>query len=177
MLVQESLDDFEIRQFATDAGNQLSEAIKEDHKEELNEAVAMLALSTVLAAPAFVKILGTMIKKGAKLFNWKGGENGGKKLEEFAHKAEKWLQRPIKWTLEKLGVDKEKSEKWTKGIFALVIILLGIYSGVAAVQAYKAANVATATAEGMLTGLKASETGETLLSAINAAGSAAKGAV
>jgi len=173
-IVNESLHDFEIQQFAEESGQMISEGIKEIHNENINEAVAMLAISTILAAPAFVKILASIIKKGAKFINWKGGEEGAEKLTKFAHKAEKWFMKPIAWTLKKIGVkDEEKRKKWTKGIFALIIVLLGVYSGVQAVSAYKAANLGTSSAETLLTALKATETGESLLAGVEAAGSAA----
>lgn len=173
-LVSKSLDEsmslHRIDAFATEAGNSIAEAIKTDNEKNINEGAALLAISTVLAAPAFVKILGTLIKKGAKLFKWKGGENAGEALEKFAHKVEHKMQQPIEWILKKLGADEDKAKKWTKGIFALVIILLGVYSGVELAQAIKSANIGKSTAEGLLTGLKASETGENLMNAVRAAG-------
>lgn len=175
-LVSESIEDFQFDLLVEESGQQLADAIEEGirEKKELKEGAAALTLGALLALPAFVKVLGIVIKKIGKLFRGKlgdetKGEKAGKALEKFAHKMEHKIQQPLTWIITKLGVKKDKAAKWSKAIHALVVILLGMYSGIETVHAIKAANVSKATAEGFLTALKAGETGETLLNAIKGA--------
>ena len=121
--------------------------------------------------------MGTIVKKISKKFKWKKGEDAGKWLDGVAHKTEEMFLKPIKFILKKIGVAKEKRDKWSKMIFAAIIILFGVSAGLNAVSAYKAANVSHATAEGILAGLKAGETGDNLLKAVKSAGASAAAAI
>ena len=170
MYVSESLHEFQmsaIERFGAETGEQIAEAIRVEHERRINEGVAALTLGTVLAMPAIIKIIATAIKTGAKLFKWKGGEQGAEKLSKFADKFHHKLIQPITWVLKKIpGMDEAKAEKWAKGIHTLIVALLGVYSGLETVEALKAANVGKSTFEGMLTAIKGTETGQALLKTV-----------
>jgi len=176
-LVSESIDDYSLNQFLFESIEELTNSIeKESSKinENLNESIT---IGAILASPYVIKSIGVLVKKLSKKFKWKKGEDAGEWLEGVAHKTENMFLSPIKFILKKVGVAKEKRDKWSKLIFASIIILFGVSAGINAVSAYKAAHVSHATAEGILAGLKAGETGDNLIKAVKSAGASAAAAI
>lgn len=172
LIVSESLIEwYQIKEMEL-VGHQLAKAIEKDKK--LNEAIALLTLGAILAAPTFLKILGMLIKKGSKLFKYKGGEKTGEKLKQFAQKTENKFLKPIIFVLKRFGVKEDKAKKWAIAIHALIVILLGVASGLETVHAFKAAHISKSSFEGMLTALKGTETGENIIKYVQTAAKAAK---
>ena len=139
-------------------GDELADEIKntlEDKKDELKEVVDPITiLSTVLASTTLVNILAKFVGKIFKKYNFGKGEEAAKKIYNFTHKLEEDFKGPIKRIVKLFTKDEKTIRLVTDGLYALVILSLGVKAGSGAFQNLAKGNIATGTVNGLKAALK-----------------------
>lgn len=147
-----------------------SQDLENIKKEEdlKNEAGVILTTSIVLAAPAIIKFLSKLGKKGAEIINKKlekesgivkGTEEWFKELSEVAEKLHNLYLKPIEYTIKNVFKikDEQKVKKISNFLFHVIIAVLLYFSGVGAIKAFEAKNVNLGFLESILTAIKSNE--------------------
>ena len=139
-------------------GDALADEIKdtlEDKKDKLKEIVDPITiLSTVLASTTLINIIAKFSGKIFKKYNFGKGEEAAKKIEKFTHKLEQDFKGPIKRVVSLFTKDPKTLKLVTDGLYALLILSLGIKAGSGAVQSLSKGNIASGTISGLKAALK-----------------------
>jgi hypothetical protein len=124
-----------------------------NNEEVLNESVGvLLIISTLLAAPKIIELLGRGISKVVKLFrkifkkNSTDGVDTAKRIIEFSHKWHNVYIKLFEVILSKSGIlkkagitDKNDVRKAAEVVYYTVVAGLAVASGVGSISAFKAA--------------------------------------
>ena len=139
-------------------GDALADEIKdtlEDKKDELKEIVDPITiLSTVLASTTLINIIAKFSGKIFKKYNFGKGEEAAKKIYNFTHKLEQDFKGPIKRVVLLFTKDPKTIKLVTDGLYALLILSLGVKAGSGAVQSLSKGNIASGTISGLKAALK-----------------------
>ena len=139
-------------------GDELADAIEdtlEDKKEELNEVIDPISiLSYVLAGTTLINILAKYVGKLFKKYNFGKGEAAAKKIYDFTHKLEGDFKKPIERVVGLFTKDEKAKKLITDGLFALLILALGVKAGGDAVNVLAKGNVGAGTISGLKAALK-----------------------
>ena len=139
-------------------GDALADEIKdtlEDKKDELKEIVDPITiLSTVLASTTLINILAKFSGKIFKKYNFGKGEEAAKKIYDFTHKLEEDFKGPIKRVVGLFTKDPKTIKLVTDGLYALLILSLGVKAGSGAIQSLSKGNIASGTISGLKAALK-----------------------
>ena len=139
-------------------GDALADEIKdtlEDKKDELKEIVDPITiLSTVLASTTLINIIAKFSGKIFKKYNFGKGEAAAKKIYDFTHKLEGDFKKPIERVVGLFTKDEKAKKLITDGLFALLILALGVKAGGDAVNVLAKGNVGAGTVSGLKAALK-----------------------
>ena len=153
-LAENTLHENEMASLADELADEIKDTL-EDKKDELKEIVDPITiLSTVLASTTLVNILSKFVGKIFKKYNFGKGEEAAKKIYNFTHKLEEDFKSPIKRIVKLFTKDKKTINLVTDGLYALVILSLGIKAGSGAFQNLSKGNIATGTVSGLKAALK-----------------------
>ena len=128
----------------------------ESNKEKLTESAGLAIAGTALAIPELMKIVAKIAKSVSKFLGGSGKTSD--KVIAVADKLHHFLIGLIEKALKVLGMkDTDVIHKTANIIFHVIIASLMIASGYAAVKAFKASNISSATLEGALAAVKNGE--------------------
>ena len=150
--------DSALKQTFDQLGKQLANSSDEivQDKNNVNEAVGIVLVAGIaLAIPEIVKIIGQVTKAAGKFLGGTGAT--GDAIIAKAKKMHHLLLKPIEWGLVKLGLPKDKAHKAAEWILLIVVAGLMVTSGVGAVKAKTAGNLALAGLEQALAAVKSNE--------------------
>lgn len=142
-------------------GNELADLIKNEigEEEEINEGIdPVTILSTVLASTTLINIISKYVGKIFKKYNIEKGEKGAKMIYDFTHKLENDFKKPIQRVVSLFTKDEKVKNKVTDGLYALMILSLGLHAGGGAIQSLDKGNIAS----GSISSLKAALKGKDL---------------
>ena len=162
------MDNFELRKYLAEAklsenemdslGDELADVIEdilEDKKDELNEAIDPVSiLSYILAGTTLTNIIAKYVGKLFKKYNFGKGEAAAKKIYDFTHKLEGDFKKPIERVVGLFTKDIKTKKLVTDGLFALLILALGVKAGGDAVKVLSKGNVGAGTISGLKAALK-----------------------
>jgi len=153
-LAENTLHENEMASLADELADEIKDTL-EDKKDELKEIVDPITiLSTVLASTTLVNILAKFVGKIFKKYNFGKGEEAAKKIYNFTHKLEEDFKGPIKRIVKLFTKDEKTIRLVTDGLYALVILSLGVKAGSGAFQNLAKGNIATGTVNGLKAALK-----------------------
>tara|TARA_R100000479_G_scaffold122861_1_gene63340 strand:- start:978 stop:1508 length:531 start_codon:yes stop_codon:yes gene_type:complete len=153
-LAENTLHENEMASLADELADEIKDTL-EDKKDELKEIVDPITiLSTVLASTTLVNILSKFVGKIFKKYNFGKGEEAAKKIYNFTHKLEEDFKSPIKRIVKLFTKDEKTIRLVTDGLYALVILSLGVKAGSGAFQNLAKGNIATGTVNGLKAALK-----------------------
>ena len=133
-LAENTLHENEMASLADELADEIKDTL-EDKKDELKEIVDPITiLSTVLASTTLVNILSKFAGKIFKKYNFGKGEEAAKKIYNFTHKLEEDFKSPIKRIVKLFTKDEKSIRLVTDGLYALVILSLGVKAGSGAFQ-------------------------------------------
>ena len=162
------MDNFDLRKYLAEAklsknemdslGDELADVIEdilEDKKDELNEAIDPVSiLSYILAGTTLTNIIAKYVGKLFKKYNFGKGEAAAKKIYDFTHKLEGDFKKPIERVVGLFTKDIKTKKLVTDGLFALLILALGVKAGGDAVKVLSKGNVGAGTISGLKAALK-----------------------
>ena len=162
------MDNFDLRKYLAEAklsenemdslGDELADAIEdtlEDKRDELNEAIDPVSiLSYILAGTTLTNIIAKYVGKLFKKYNFGKGEAAAKKIYDFTHKLEGDFKKPIERVVGLFTKDIKTKKLVTDGLFALLILALGVKAGGDAVKVLSKGNVGAGTISGLKAALK-----------------------
>ena len=162
------MDNFDLRKYLAEAklsenemdslGDELADVIEdilEDKKDELNEAIDPVSiLSYILAGTTLTNIIAKYVGKLFKKYNFGKGEAAAKKIYDFTHKLEGDFKKPIERVVGLFTKDIKTKKLVTDGLFALLILALGVKAGGDAVKVLSKGNVGAGTINGLKAALK-----------------------
>ena len=153
-LAEDVLNENEMASLADELADEIKDTL-EDKKDELKEIVDPITiLSTVLASTTLVNILSKFTGKIFKKYNFGKGEEAAKKIYNFTHKLEEDFKSPIKRIVKLFTKDPKAINLVTDGLYALVILSLGVKAGSGAFQSLSKGNIASGTVSGLKAALK-----------------------
>ena len=153
-LAEDVLNENEMASLADELADEIKDTL-EDKKDELKEIVDPITiLSTVLASTTLINILSKFAGKIFKKYNFGKGEEAAKKIYNFTHKLEEDFKSPIKRIVKLFTKDPKSINLVTDGLYALVILSLGVKAGSGALQSLSKGNIASGTVSGLKAALK-----------------------
>lgn len=129
-------------------------------QREVKEAVGLMAIGGILAIPAVIEGLGSLVKLISKLISSKNkGTDFADRLIRIGHKVEKFFIKPIIGAIKKVNpkIKDKEAENLAHLVHKSAIFLLLIASGIGLATAIKKANLTQAAAESVLTAIKSTE--------------------
>ena len=142
-------------------GGELADLIKIEvgDEAEIKEIIdPVTILSTVLASTTLINIISKYVGKIFKKYNFEKGEKGAKMIYDFTHKLENDFKKPIQRVVGLFTKDEKVKSKVTDGLYALMILSLGLHAGGGAIQSLDKGNIAS----GSISSLKAALKGKDL---------------
>lgn len=142
-------------------GDELADLIKIEigDEAEIKEIIdPVTILSTVLASTTLINIISKYVGKIFKKYNFEKGEKGAKMIYDFTHKLENDFKKPIQRVVGLFTKDEKVKSKVTDGLYALMILSLGLHAGGGAIQSLDKGNIAS----GSISSLKAALKGKDL---------------
>jgi len=153
-LVENTLHENEMASLADELADEIKDTL-EDKKDELKEIVDPITiLSTVLASTTLVNIMSKFATKIFKKYNFGKGEEAAKKIYNFTHKLEEDFKSPIKRIVKLFTKDEKTIRLITDGLYAILILALGVKAGSGAFKSLSKGNVASGTISGLKAALK-----------------------
>jgi hypothetical protein len=141
-----------------DLAKELATAIEdklEDKKDEISELVDPISiLSTVLAGNTLINIISKYANKLFKKYNFGAGEEAAKKIYDFTHKLEEDFKKPIERIVGLFTKDDKTKKLVTNGLFALLLLSLGIKAGSEAFSAIEKSDAIAGSISGLKAALK-----------------------
>ena len=101
-----------------------------------------------------INILAKFTGKIFKKYNFGKGEEAAKKIYNFTHKLEEDFKRPIERVVKLFTKDVKTIKLVTNGLYALIILSLGVKAGSGAFQSLSKGNIASGTISGLKAALK-----------------------
>jgi len=129
-------------------------------KKEVEEAVGLMTVGGILAIPAVIEGLGSLVKLISKLVSSKNkGTDFADRLIKIGHKVERFFIKPIVGVIKKVNpkMEEQEAENLAHLVHKSAIFILLIASGIGLATAIKKANLSQAAAESVLTAIKSTE--------------------
>ena len=146
-------------------GDEFALVIKKElsNSDELKEAIDPISiLSYLLASNTLINLLSKWVSKLAKKYNFEKTKLTADKIEHFTHHLEQDFKSPIKRVVKLFTKDNNITNKVTDGLFALLLLSLGLKAGSEAFVALKKSDILS----GGVNTLKASLKGKDVMELI-----------